>query len=171
MKALTEWTAEEKRALIRKQGGDKAHLLNILLELQRQSGVMPLRTAARGKNYIDEETAELVAETVGIGQAQLYEVLRFYAMLETKPAGRFRLEVCNSSPCYYSKSDQIVELLREELGIGVGETTADGMFTIAYTPCVGACEIGPVIKVQDHIYGNLSRERVHSLIAQLRSEG
>ena len=161
MKALTEWTAEEKRALIRKQGGDKAHLLNILLELQRQSG----------QNYIDEETAELVAETVGIGQAQLYEVLRFYAMLETKPAGRFRLEVCNSSPCYYSKSDKIVELLREELGIGVGETTEDGMFTITYTPCVGACEIGPVIKVQDHIYGNLSRERVHSLIAQLRSEG
>ena len=62
MKALAEWTAEEKRTLIRKQGGDKAHLLNILLELQKQSG----------QNYIDEETAELVAETVGIGQAQLY---------------------------------------------------------------------------------------------------
>lgn len=161
MKTLLEWTPDEKRALIRRQGGDKAHLLNILLELQHQSG----------QSYIDEGTAALVAETVGIGQAQLYEILQFYAMLETQPSGKYRLEVCNSAPCYYSKASQVVELLEEELGITVGETTQDGMFTIIYTPCVGACEIGPVIKVQDHIYGNLNRDRVHSLIAELRSKG
>ncbi len=157
MRALTQWSAEEKRALIRQLGGS-AQLLNILLELQRQSG----------QSYIGPDTARVVSETVGIGPAQLYEVLRFYAMLETKPSGKIRLEVCNSTPCHYSRSEEVVQMLRQELGIGPGETTADGLFSISYTPCVGACAIGPVLKVGDAVYGNLTQARIHNLICSLR---
>ncbi len=124
MKALAQWTADEKHALIQKLGGDKPHLLHILLEFQRRSG----------QNYIDPDTACLVAEAVGIGPAQMYEILRFYAMLETKPTGKLRLEVCNSTPCYYSKAEDIVQMLQVELGIQVGETTPDGFFSIGVSP-------------------------------------
>lgn len=158
MRSLTQWSADEKHAVIQRCGGDQAHLLNILIEFQRLSG----------QNYIDPDTAILVAEAVGIGPAQMYEVLQFYAMLETKPTGKIHLEVCNSTPCYYSKSDDVVQMLYAELGIRVGETTPDGLFSLSYTPCVGACAVGPVLKVGDQIYGNLTRERIHRLIDTLR---
>lgn len=159
VRSLQEWTAEEKNAVIQAAGGTKENLLAILLELQRLSG----------QNYIDEETAYLVADSVGMGRAQIIEVLKFYTMLKDKPGARYILEVCNSSPCHYSKADMVVAMLKEELGIGVGETTEDGLFTIAYTPCVGACEIGPVIKVGAQIWGKLTQEKVHEIIAELRS--
>ena len=64
--------------------------------------------------------------------------------------------VCNNAPCYISKSHVMAKFLRKELGINFGETTPDGMFSLQYMPCVGACNIGPVIKIGDRVYGNLN---------------
>jgi NADH-quinone oxidoreductase subunit E len=151
-------TREEKIEVIRAAGGDKEHILGILLELQSRSDL----------SYIDEETAQLVADELGLALTKVYEVLTFYAMLETKPSAKYILEVCNSTPCYYSKADEVVAMVKNAIGIGVGETTKDQMFTLRYTPCVGACEIGPVIKVGDRVYGNLTQEKVTELIEQLK---
>lgn len=115
---------------------------------------------ASGKNYISEEAAEIVSREMGIPLVKLYDILTFYAMLETKPRGRFLIEVCNNAPCYVSKSDRIAQFLRQELGINFGQTTADGLFTLQYMPCVGACDIGPVIKIGDRVYGNLTEEKI-----------
>lgn len=152
-------TKEEKVALIRGMGGDTEHLLAILLALQNASE----------QSYIDEETAALVAEEVGLTPTKIHDVLTFYAMLSTKPVGRYVLEICNSTPCHYSKSEDIARVVLEELGVGLGETTEDGMFSAIYCPCMGACDIGPVIRVKDQVYGNLTEDKVRKLIADLRS--
>lgn len=149
---------EEKRQIIHQIGADTEHVLQILLTLQRASK----------ESYIDEDTAHLVADEVGLSYTRIYELLTFYDMLATKPQAEYVIEVCNNTPCYFSKSDRVIEMLREELDITVGETTADGKFAIRYTPCVGACDIGPVIKIKDDVYGNLTKEKVHTLLETLR---
>ena len=80
--------------IIEECGGDKEHLLSILIEIQRECR----------RNYINEASARVVAEKLDIPLVQLYDILTFYAMLETKPRGRYIIEVCNNAPCYISKS-------------------------------------------------------------------
>ena len=135
--------------IIEECGGDKEHLLSILIE-------------------INEASARVVAEKLDIPLVQLYDILTFYAMLETKPRGRYIIEVCNNAPCYVSKSHVMAKFLRKELGINFGETTPDGMFSLQYMPCVGACNIGPVIKIGDKVYGNLNEERIRKILRELR---
>ena len=150
--------------IIEECGGDKEHLLSILIEIQRECR----------RNYINEASARVVAEKLDIPLVQhcLQQLaqtgLTFYAMLETKPRGRYIIEVCNNAPCYISKSHVMAKFLRKELGINFGETTPDGMFSLQYMPCVGACNIGPVIKIGDRVYGNLNEERIRKILRELR---
>lgn len=158
-KFLEEMSTEEKRAVIRKSGANTEHLLSVLLELQSLSR----------QSYIDEDTAAVVADEMGLSLAHVHDVITFYAMLSSAPRGRHVLEVCTSASCYVSKGQRVVDWLSAELGIGLGETTADGLFTLTTTPCVGACDIGPVIKVGDEVYGDLDQEKVRQLLAGLRA--
>lgn len=153
-------TLEQKQEIIKAHGYDPGKILNILLELQYASD----------QSYVDEETAALVADELGLTKSRVYEIVSYYAMLEEKPQARHVLEVCNSAPCRLSKADGIVALLKELLGVGLNEPTPDGMFLYRYTPCVGACDMGPVIKVRGEVYGNLDREKVEKLIQGLRTQ-
>ena len=73
-------------------------------------------------------------------------------MLKTEPKARYVLKVCNSTPCHFSRSEEIAQILKEELGVGIGETTEDGVFAYHYIPCVGACDIGPVSYTHLDVY-------------------
>lgn len=159
MNKTNQLTYEEIYSIIHQNGGDTEHLLQILHELQNASGL----------NYIDQDTAELVAKEVGLPITRVYEIITFYAMLKTKPKANFVLKICNSSPCHFSRSEEIVQILEEELGVKMGDTTPDGIFAFHYIPCVGACDIGPVIKVKDTVYGNLTRDKIRQLLSDLRS--
>ena len=156
---LNHFSDEQILAIVEENGACKENLLYILLKLQDLSP----------QNYIDERTANLVAERVGLSRVQMYDILKFYAMLKTKPRGKYIIEVCNSSPCYASKADRVTAILEKELGIKVGETTPDGMFTVSYMPCNGYCEIGPVIRVQGRTHGNLTEEKIKEIIDGLRN--
>lgn len=159
MEVKNKLTTTEVYSIIRENGGDTEHLLKILHELQNASGL----------NYIDKETSEIVAKEVGLPATRVYDIITFYAMLKTKPKARFVLKICNSTPCHFSHSEEITQILEEELGVKIGETTKDGMFAFHYIPCVGACDIGPVIKVKDTVYGNLDRKVIRQLLDDLRS--
>ena len=156
---LNHFSDEQILAIVEENGACKENLLYILLKLQDLSP----------QNYIDERTANLVAERVGLSRVQMYDILTFYAMLKTKPRGKYIIEVCNSSPCYASKADRVTAILEKELGIKVGETTEDGLFTVQYMPCNGYCEIGPVMRVQGRTHGNLTEEKIKAIIAELRN--
>ena len=154
-----ELTLAEKLTIIEENGGRQENILNILLALQNASA----------EGYIDRETSALVAGKLSMTETKVYEIASFYSMVKTEPQAKFILEVCNSTPCYFSKSDEVVEWLGGELGTGIGETTKDGMFNYCYTSCVGACDIGPVIKIKDTVYGNLTKEKVKELVGDLRA--
>ncbi len=154
---LNHYSDDKILEIIEKNGACKENLLAILLELQEHSP----------ENYIDERTANLVADRVGLSRIQMYDILTFYAMLETKPRGRCIIEICNNAPCYASKSDRVVAALERELGITVGETTPDGQFTLQFMPCCGNCDIGPVIRVQGQVYGNLTEDKIRQILAHL----
>lgn len=159
MEMTKNLTTEQKLEIIRRNGASKEQLLRILLELQNHSE----------QSYIDEETAKLVASEVGMSFAKIYEVLSFYAMLETKPTARFVIEICNSTPCHYAKSQWIADFLEEILGVKMGEVTKDGMFAFHFTSCMGACDIGPVMKIKDVIYGHLTKDKVVEILEDLKN--
>lgn len=153
-----EWTNEEKLALIKFNGGTKENILSILLELQKASP----------KGCIDPETAQLTAEYLNMPYSEICQVISFYDMLETKIQAKYVFKICNSTPCYFSKANDIADFLERELGVKMGETTPDGLFSYHYIPCAGACDIGPVIVLKDAIYGNLTAGFIRELIDDLR---
>ena len=151
-------THAEMLAIIEENGGRQENILNILLALQ----------SASEEGYVDSGMIAVVADELGMSETKVFEIASFYSMIKTGMHARHVFEVCNSTPCYYTKSDEVTGWLESALGIKIGEVSADGMFSYCYTPCVGACDIGPVIKVKDTVYGNLTKKNVIELIRALR---
>ncbi|MCL1880147.1 MAG: NAD(P)H-dependent oxidoreductase subunit E [Actinomycetia bacterium] len=148
----------EKTTIIDQNGSRQENILNILLALQEASA----------GGYVDQETIALVAKKLSTTETKVFEIASFYSMIETKPQAAYVLEVCNSAPCHFTKSDEVSGWLEAELGVKRGEPTSDGLFSFRFTPCVGACDVGPVIKVKDAVYGDLSRDKVKELIQNLK---
>jgi NADH-quinone oxidoreductase subunit E len=152
---------EEVLAIIKQRGKAREQLLSILLEIQKASG----------NNYVGSGEAKLVAEELGLPLSKVYEVLTFYEMLASEPRGHYVIEICKSPPCQVVQEITVAEILEAELGIKMGETTEDQLFTLQYTYCLGACDQAPAIKIGDNIYGHLTREKIVNLIKQYRGEG
>ena len=151
---------EEKLRIIRQDRKKQENILEILIDLQ---------FASEG-GYIDQETAALVAKELHMTETRVYEIVSYYAMLKDKPQAKYVLKICNSSPCHFSRSEEVALSLEKKLCVPMGKTTDDGLFAYHYIPCVGACDIGPVIKIKDTVFGNLSDEKVSSLIDDLRRD-
>ena len=149
---------ENIRKIIKKNNSSKEDILKILIELQFNSE----------HGYIDEEMATIVADELGITETKVYEIITFYAMLKTKPQAKHVLKICNSSPCHFTKSENIKIFLEKELNVQMGHTSSDGVFAFHYIPCVGACDIGPVIKIKDTVHGNLDENKIKTLLNDLR---
>jgi len=132
--------------------------LGILIDLQ----------FASEEGCIDKETAAMVAEELHMTETRVYEIVGYYAMLKDKPQAKYVLKICNSSPCHFSRSEEVCLTLEKKLGVPMGKTTDDGLFAYHYIPCVGACDIGPVIKIKDTVFGNLNDEIISALIDDLR---
>lgn len=155
---MSNLTSADVKKIVASHHYSREKLLSILLEIQEASG----------QNCILEEWARTVSEELEIPLAKLYHVITFYGMLSEVPRGKYIIEICKSAPCYVLKSKQAAELFEQELSIHIGETTPDNLFTLQYTSCVGACDIGPVAKIGDDVYGNLNKEKVAAIIKSYR---
>lgn len=155
----TGLSKEKIQTIIQKEGRDPENILSILIDIQ----------FASPNGYVDQEVAQIVADEVGLTETRVYELLSYYAMLKVKPQAQYVLKVCNSSPCHFNDSESIANTLHEKLGVQIGETTTDGVFAYHYIPCVGACDIGPVIKIKDTVFGNLTEESIGNLLDDLRT--
>lgn len=157
----TKLTKERVLKIISDRGKSKEGLLSILLDIQ----------SASGENFVAEEWARLVSAEIGIPLSMVFDILSYYSMFSTKPRGRYVIEICKSTPCYVNKADDIVHIFEKELGIKLGETTPDKLFTLMHTACVGACDIGPVAKIGDKVYGNLTPEIIADIIKTCKNSG
>lgn len=137
---------------------NESDLLAILLEIQNS---IP-------QQYIPKEVAKFVSEQLKIPLSRVYDVITFYSAFSDKPRGRYVIQICNGIACKVNKYTTLKDILEEQLGIKVGETTPDGNFTLIYTSCIGACDISPVFRIGEDVYGNLTEERVKEIIEDYR---
>ena len=117
---------------------------------QKQSAVMSALTIAQDeKGWLSTETMDFVAHYLGMPPIAVYEVASFYTMYDLKPVGKCKLAICTNLPCALQGATVAAEHLKKKLGIGFGETTADGAFTLKEAECLGACGDAPVVLVNN----------------------
>jgi len=134
---------------------------------RRQSAVIPALTAAQEHNngYLSDELMDAVADYLGISRVTTYEVATFYSMFNRDPVGKYVINVCTNISCMLMGSDSVVGHLEKKLGIKMGETTADGKFTLKIEEeCLAACNGGPMMAINGHYYEKLSPAKLDELL-------
>ena len=157
--AFTFENAERARAIIdRYPPGRQASAVVPLLDLaQRQNG-----------GWLSQSALDCIADMLDMPRIRVYEVASFYTMLNTRSVGRNLVQVCTTTPCWLRDSDTVLATCREMLGIDVGETTEDGLFTLVEVECLGACCNAPMMQINDDYYEDLDRESTISVLDALK---
>ncbi len=132
----------------------QGELINVLHKVQHTFG------------YLPAEVQEVVANELNIPLAKVYGVVTFYSFFSMVPKGRHPISVCTGTACYVRGAENVLAEFKKELKIEVGETTADGSFSISCLRCVGACGLAPVVMVGDKTYGRVSPEMVKDIIKE-----
>jgi NADH-quinone oxidoreductase E subunit len=126
-----------------------------------------LDLAQRQHGWVPQAAIEHVAAILGMAPIRVAEVASFYTMIRRKPVGKFLLQVCGTTPCWLCGADDIFAAIKEELGIGADETTADGLFTVIEVECLGACVNAPVVQINDDFYEDLGTENFKLVLRKL----
>ena len=148
------------RSLLEKYPRSTEHLLDMLHDLQD----------AEPRNYLTREALRAVAEYVDVPLSDVVSTATFYSMYSLKPRGRHVIRICESPPCQIVGAESLIDLLAEHLGVGVGGTTEDGLFTLETSSCLGVCGVAPAMMVDDELYGNLTAARVVDVIEETRRQ-
>ena len=140
-------------------------------EGRQASAVMPLLDLAQRQNdgWLSPEAIEYVANYLEMAPIRVHEVASFYTMYNTKPVGKHLVQVCRTTPCWLRGAAGLTHTCRSKLGIGLGETSEDGLFTLVEVECLGACANAPVVQIGDDYYEDLSPERLGALLDDLKA--
>jgi len=138
---------------------------------QAQSAVMAcLAIVQQEQGFVSRESEKAVADFLGMPQIAVHEVTTFYNMYNQQPIGRFKLNVCTNLPCQLRDGEKALAHLEKKLGIGMGGTTADGLFTLQQSECLGACADSPVMLVNDRTMCSfMTGEKLDQLVDGLRA--
>src|SRR3982750_290131 len=137
---------------------------------RQKSALIPLLHMAQEENngWLSVEAMDYVAELLQIKPIEVYEVATFYSMYNLKPVGKYMFEVCHTGPCMLNGSDEIIDYIKQKLNIKVGETSADGMFTLKTVECLGACGYAPMMQLGKFYREHLTKEKVDQIINECR---
>ena len=162
MASLSAQTVQEINEIIKRypEGRQKSALLPALHLAQAEMGWLPVPA-------MDE-----VAGLLRIHPIEVYEVATFYTMFHVRPVGKYVIEVCRTGPCCTVGAEELIQYMEDRLGISVGETTTDGLFTLKTVECLAACGMGPVLQIgPEYTYReHLTREKFDQLIEELRNK-
>jgi NADH-quinone oxidoreductase E subunit len=147
---------DEIRGLVAQYGETRAALMPVLQQLQRKYG------------SISDFAMQVVADQLGIHPAEVYGVVSFYAFLHHEPKGRFQVRLCQTISCDLAGKARVARQLENELGIRFGETTPDGRFSLEWASCLGMCDQGPALLVNDRVYTKVAPEHVHEIVEEWR---
>ncbi len=166
MKAAEPW----------ERAADKIRLQGFNLELWKYEGepgsLIPLLQAAqRDYSYIPEAAIHYISDIVGIPPAQIYGVITFYTQFRLKPVGKYLLRICNGTACHVNGSKLMGQVIEDELGIGVGQTTEDGLFTVQSVACLGCCSLSPVMVINEDTHGRLDPRKIRKILKSYQSAG
>ena len=159
MPAQTDKNAKELKNFMKEiKAGDRpeSNLIAILHKAQELNG------------YLSKETMETIAETMDIPTAHIWGVATFYHYFNLKPRGKHAISVCLGTACYVKGAEKILETIKRELEITIGETTKDKLFTLQEARCLGACGLAPVIMIDDKIYGDLTPQKTVEILEKYK---
>lgn len=145
---ITDWADE--------LGRDRSALIPLLQKIQKRY------------KSISSFAMQVLADLLGIHPVEVYSVVTFYSFLNHSPKGRFIIRLCRTISCEMAGKDRVARQLENELGIKFGETTPDGKFSLEYTNCLGMCDQGPAMLVNDHVITMVTPEKVHDIIEKCR---
>lgn len=144
--------------VIERNQGQVGALIPVLHQIQEQIG------------YLPEDVQAYVAEKLNVPLSEVYGVVSFYALFNTEPKGKYKISICMGTACYVKGSGQILEEFEKQLGVKVGQTTEDGLFTLEGCRCLGACGLAPVLTINEHVHGRLVPGDVSGLINKYKEE-
>ena len=142
------------REVIEANKHDKSRLMAVMQEAQGIYGYLPI------------EVQEIIAEGMGVPLEKVFGVSSFYAQFSLSPKGKYNISVCMGTACYVKGAQSLLDGLTEKLGIGVDECTPDEKFSLEACRCIGACGLGPVLTVNDEVYGKLTADDLDGIIAK-----
>ena len=116
--------------------------------------------------YLPIEVQKMISDGLDVPLAEIYGIVTFYTQFSLNPKGDYQIAVCLGTACYVKGSGDILDKIKEKLGIDVGECTPDGKFSIDATRCIGACGLAPVLTVNDEVYGRLGVDDVDDILAK-----
>lgn len=148
--------SEEIESYVEKYGNDRSALLMILHEIQKKH------------RHISEFAQQEVARLLNIDPVEVYSVISFFAFLNSKPKGKNLVRICQTIACDMKGKKQVVDAIERELGIKIGETTKDNKFTVEYANCLGLCDMGPAMAINDQVYVNLTPEKAVELLSKVK---
>ncbi len=139
---------------------------------KQKSALIPVLHLAQESfgGWLSADTMDYVASLLSIEPIEVYEVATFYSMFNLQPVGKYLFEVCQTGPCMLRGSDDIIHYIKEKLGIKIGETTPDGMFTLKTVECLGACGYAPMMQLGKFYKEHLTKEKVDQIIADCRAQ-
>lgn len=149
---LTEENFNELQKVIDVQKGNKGALIPVLHEAQRIFGCIPI------------EVQKKVADELKVPLSEIYGVATFYSQFSLVPKGKYVIGVCMGTACYVKSAQLILDKISEIIKTKPGENSADGMFTLEATRCIGACGLAPVITINEDVYGRLKVEDVPNIM-------
>lgn len=159
IESLDYATREKIDRVLEAHDYDATQIVGILLDVQNLFEL----------HYVPELAAYYVAEKLPLKISLIYDCLTFYASLSPVPRAKYPIQICDSVVCRINNNETLLDSLQGILGIGIGEVTYDGRFTLEKTPCFGACDIAPAIRVNGEVYGHLdSREKIAALLQKLQ---
>ena len=148
------------KEIIKKHGNKRENLLQILHDIQNQSY----------QNYISKENIKTLSEEMKIPVSDIKGTASFYSMYSFIPRGKYIIRICESPPCHILGAQTIFDAVEKKLGIKVGETTKDGLFTLEATSCLGICGVAPAMMINDEAYGNLDEKKINEILEQIQEK-
>lgn len=131
------------------------------------SNVIHVLHGVQGKlGYLPAEVQEFVAKQLNMPVAKVYGIVSFYSFFTMTPKGKYPIDICLGTACHVRGSDKLLEEFKRQLGIGEGQTTPDGKFSLNTLRCVGACSLAPVAMIGEKVYGRLTPNMVSGVIAE-----
>jgi NADH-quinone oxidoreductase subunit E/NADP-reducing hydrogenase subunit HndA len=153
---LSEYATSTIKEICESFNNKESELINVLHQTQSKLG------------YLPAEVQELIAKELNTSTAKVYGVVTFYSFFTMLPQGEFPLSVCMGTACYVRGAEQVLDELKRQLKIEVGETTADGKFSLNALRCVGACGLAPVVMVADKVHGRVAPADVKKILAECK---
>lgn len=148
--------SEEIEKLVVIHGNNRASLLTILHEIQIKH------------RHISEFAQQEIARLLDIHPVEVYSVISFYSFLNSHPKGRNIVRICQTVTCEMKGKDAIIKAIERELGIKIGETTKDNKFTVEYANCLGLCDVGPAMAINDRVFFKLTPEKAVELLSKVK---